>query len=49
MFRMMQTPLGYNLPDHTKVMEIDRDLAREHWFVVKDKLDYYDLFSSFEG
>jgi len=41
-------PMGYNLADDTKVSEIDRSLARQHRFVMKDKLEYYDFFSAFE-
>lgn len=43
------TPLGYDRPStDTKLKLVTRGLARQHRFVIKDKLMYYDLFSVFE-
>jgi hypothetical protein len=44
------SPLGYKLED-TKanhIQDITRALARQHRFVIKDKLEYYDVFLNFE-
>jgi hypothetical protein len=42
-------PLGYDRPKTDKAMKpVTRGLARQHRFVIKDKLNYYDLFSVFE-
>jgi hypothetical protein len=42
-------PLGYDDPKKDgKVSMITRALARQHRFVIKDKLMYYDFFSVFE-
>jgi hypothetical protein len=45
------TPIGYKLEDkkginHTQ--QITRALARQHRFIIKDKLQYYDFFVNFE-
>lgn len=43
------TPLGYDKPmTDVKLKPVTRGLARQHRFVIKDKLMYYDLFSVFE-
>ena len=43
------TPLGYDRPKSDDVMKpVTRALARQHRFVIKDKLQYYDLFTVFE-
>ncbi len=42
-------PLGYDSPRKDQTMKpVTRGLARQHRFVIKDKLDYYDLFTVFE-
>jgi len=42
-------PLGYNTPNKdTKIQEVTRALARQHRYVIKDKLMHYDLFLAFE-
>ncbi len=42
-------PLGYDMPrKDSKIKGVTRGLARQHRFVIKDKLDYYDLFTVFE-
>lgn len=42
-------PLGYDMPKKDSTMKgVTRGLARQHRFVIRDKLDYYDLFSVFE-
>ena len=42
-------PFGYDRPktDET-IKEVTRALARQHRYVIKDKLQYYDLFTVFE-
>ena len=44
------TPLGYKLEDkrHLRLNNVTRALARQHRFVLKDKLPYYDVFVNFE-
>mmetsp|Transcript_13144 Transcript_13144/g.24707 ORF Transcript_13144/g.24707 Transcript_13144/m.24707 type:complete len:588 (+) Transcript_13144:195-1958(+) len=43
------TPLGYDRPKtDVKLKHVTRGLARQHRFVIKDKLMYYDLFTVFE-
>lgn len=43
------TPLGYPDTKDPKIMELNtRALSRQHRFVVKDKLDHYDLFMAWE-
>lgn len=44
------TPLGYKLEDHksNSTNSITRALARQHRYVIKDKLPYYDHFVAFE-
>jgi len=44
------TPLGYKLEDskHNYTQSITRALARQHRYLVKDKLAYYDFFVVFE-
>ena len=44
------TPLGYKLEDtrHTYTQSITRALARQHRYVIKDKLSHYDFFVCFE-
>lgn len=42
------TPLGYDRDDFTAIQPITRSLARQHRFVLKDKLYHYDFFSVFE-
>ena len=44
------TPLGYKLEDkkHNYTQDITRALARQHRYVIKDKLSEYDLFACFE-
>lgn len=43
------TPLGYDRPKtDVKLKPVTRGLARQHRFVIKDKLMHYDLFSVFE-
>jgi hypothetical protein len=43
------TPLGYSLEQSvTRIMNVTRGLARQHRYVIKDKLLDYDLFVSFE-
>lgn len=43
------TPLGYDRPKtDVKLKLVTRGLARQHRYVVKDKLMHYDLFSVFE-
>jgi hypothetical protein len=44
------TPLGYKLenPDHNYTDPITRGLARQHRYVIKDKLLDYDVFVNFE-
>ena len=44
------TPLGYKLEDKNsnRTTEITRGLARQHRFIIKDKLPYYDFFVNFE-
>jgi hypothetical protein len=44
------TPLGYKLEDtkHNFTQYVTRALARQHRFVIKDKLEYYDFFVNFE-
>jgi len=43
------TPLGYDSPSKDVVIKpVTRGLARQHRFVIKDKLDYYDFFTVFE-
>ena len=43
------TPLGYDRPrSDVKMKPVTRALARQHRFVIKDKLMHYDLFSVFE-
>jgi len=43
------TPFGYDRPKtDVKLKHVTRGLARQHRFVVKDKLMHYDLFSVFE-
>ena len=43
-------PLGYQLEDKERVsiINITRGLARQHRYVIKDKLQYYDFFVNFE-
>lgn len=42
-------PLGYDKPTtDVKMKPVTRGLARQHRFVVKDKLMHYDMFSVFE-
>ena len=43
------TPIGYS-HEHSKteVQEITRGLARQHRFMIKDKLLFYDIFVNFE-
>jgi len=41
-------PLGYDRDDFTAIQEITRSLARQHRYVMKDKLDQYDFFSVWE-
>ena len=43
------TPIAYDNPrKDSTIRPITRSLARQHRFVIKDKLMYYDLFSVFE-
>ena len=43
------TPLGYDRPaTDVKLKPVTRGLARQHRFVIKDKLMHYDVFSVFE-
>ena len=42
------TPLGYDRKNFESVQLITRSLARQHRFVIKDKLDQYDFFSVWE-
>ncbi len=47
------TPLGYRLEERgknrmTRIGPITRGLARQHRYVIKDKLAYYDVFCIFE-
>merc|ERR1719162_1894204 len=42
------SPLGYDTRKENNIKKVTRALARQHRFVIKDKLDYYDLFSVFE-
>lgn len=43
------TPLGYDAPQKDDVIKpVTRGLARQHRFVIKDKLFYYDFFTVFE-
>lgn len=50
------TPFGYSLPSDTNyentgticIQPITRALSRQHRYVIKDKLLYYDLFVNFE-
>ncbi len=44
------TPLGYKLEDstHNSIQAITRALARQHRYVIKDKLQNYDHFVAFE-
>ena len=43
------TPLGYPDDSEKKSMELNtRALARQHRFVIKDKLQHYDLFMAWE-
>jgi len=42
-------PLGYDMPSKdVSIKDVTRGLARQHRFVVKDKLNYYDIFTVFE-
>jgi hypothetical protein len=42
-------PLGYDKRDHpNKVDDVTRALARQHRYVIKDKLHHYDVFVPFE-
>merc|ERR1712232_1146088 len=41
-------PLGYDDPGKNAIIKIKRSLTRQHRFVVKDKIDHYDLFCAFE-
>ncbi len=42
-------PFGYDRPrTDQEIKEVTRALARQHRFVIKDKLHYYDLFTVFE-
>jgi hypothetical protein len=44
------SPLGYRLEEKNgqNIDKITRALARQHRFVIKDKLPYYDFFCAFE-
>eukprot|EP00594_Rhizosolenia_setigera_P010707 CAMPEP_0178958428 /NCGR_PEP_ID=MMETSP0789-20121207/11615_1 /TAXON_ID=3005 /ORGANISM="Rhizosolenia setigera, Strain CCMP 1694" /LENGTH=430 /DNA_ID=CAMNT_0020641089 /DNA_START=453 /DNA_END=1745 /DNA_ORIENTATION=- len=42
------TPLGYDRNDFNEIQEITRSLARQHRFVIADKLEYYDFFNVWE-
>lgn len=42
------TPLGYDQRGDVILKPVTRGLARQHRFVIKDKLDYYDMFTVFE-
>jgi hypothetical protein len=47
------TPIDYddgyrNRPPPTRVQEVNRALARQHRYVVRDKLNEYDIFAAFE-
>lgn len=43
------TPLAYEREESTgSMIEYKRALARQHRFVIRDKLDYYDLFLAFK-
>jgi len=42
------TPLGYDENDSVTIQHVTRGLARQHRFVIKDKIDRYDFFSVFE-
>jgi len=42
------SPLGYDKRKSTNIELVTRALARQHRFVIKDKIDYYDFFSVFE-
>lgn len=44
------TPLGYKLEakKHLRLSQITRALARQHRYVLKDKLPHYDVFVNFE-
>lgn len=42
-------PLGYDKKDHKDhVLDVTRALARQHRYVMKDKLHHYDVFLPFE-
>lgn len=44
------SPLGYKLEDtkHNYTQTITRALARQHRYIIKDKLSYYDFYVNFE-
>jgi len=42
------SPLGYDKTRNDDIQAVTRSLARQHRFVIKDKIDHYDFFSVFE-
>mmetsp|Transcript_7163 Transcript_7163/g.8283 ORF Transcript_7163/g.8283 Transcript_7163/m.8283 type:complete len:642 (+) Transcript_7163:119-2044(+) len=42
------TPLGYDANESVTIQHVTRGLARQHRFVIKDKINHYDFFSVFE-
>jgi len=42
------SPLGYDENESVTIQHVTRGLARQHRFVIKDKIDHYDFFSVFE-